>query len=158
VKSVIGGGKQKRGTIHFRPAAGPAGKRSVVALVSERGLPRAELRVATFKAPSSLPGRPRGVRLKRTGKGLRVSWRGAPGASRVAVAYALADGRRLAQLVRGHSATIRGVPGIDSGIIEVAGLRHDNVAGKSVRLKLQAEPKRPRRHRGRRRRGHGHRR
>lgn len=148
VKSVIAASKQRRGTIHFRPALGPAGKRTVLAIVSQDGVPRAEIEVARFTAPSSLPGRPRGVRLTRTGKGLRVSWRAAPGASRVAVSYALADGRHLAEVVRGHRALIANVPGIDSGRVEVAGLRRDNVAGKSVTLKLKPKPKRLKKRRG----------
>jgi hypothetical protein len=142
VKDVLGETAQRSGILHFHPALGPAGRRTVLAIVSQDGVPRAEIEVAHFVAPSPLPGRPRGVKLKRNGKKLLVSWKRAPGASHVAVSWALADGRRQAEVVRGRHFAIPDVPGIDSGKIQVAGLRSDNVAGKVVTLKLKAEPKR----------------
>jgi hypothetical protein len=92
--------------------------------------------------------------MRRSGAKLVVSWKSVPRASRVAVGYRLADGRHLAEVVRGHRAVIGNVPGIDSGRIEVAGLRRDNVAGESVKVRLKAKPKRLHRKKGRRRR-HG---
>ena len=153
VKDVIGTTSQRRGVIHFHPALGPSGKRKVLGIVTQDGVPRAEIKLAGFHAPSALPGRVRGVSLKRVGSKLVVHWRRAPGASRVAVSWALADGRRQAEVVRGHRFALANVPGIDSGKIEVAGLRRDNVAGKSVKLRLKAKPKHRhpnRRHRHRR--------
>ena len=149
VRDVIGNAKGKSGTLRFHPAVGSARKRTVFALVSQDGVPRARIRLAKFTAPSPLPGKVRGLRLRRTGKGLVVSWKRAPGASKVAVAFALADGRRQAKVTKGKRVVIGGVPGIDSGRIEVAGLRRDNVAGPSVRAKLKAKPKRRKHHRPR---------
>lgn len=135
--------KGRRGGLRFRPASGSGGRRTVYAIVSQSGVPRARLRVASFKAPSALPGRVRGARLRRVGKSLLVSWKRAPGAAKVAVSWALADGRRQATVVsKGRRLKIRRVPGIDSGRIRVAGLLRDNVAGPAVRLKLKAKPKR----------------
>jgi len=50
-------------------------------------------------------------------------------------------GRRQVEVTKGHRVVIHGVPGIDSGKIEVAGLREDIVAGKPVKAKLKAKPK-----------------
>ena len=155
VKDVIGVSSQSNGVLRFKPALGVGRKRTVVAIVTQDGVPREEIEVAKFVAPPSLPGRPQGVALKRKGKKLVVSWKRAPGASRVAVSWALADGRRQAKIVKkGRRLTIPEVPGIDSGKVEVAGLRRDNVAGKSVALKLKAEPKRLKA-KGKKRRGKG---
>jgi hypothetical protein len=143
VKNVLGVTAQRRGVLRFRPALGQSRRRTVIAIVSQDGVPRQEIEVAKFTAPPSLPGRLQGVKLTRSGKKLVVSWKRAPGASRVAVSWALADGRRQAEIVRkGRRLSIPGVPGIDSGKVEVAGLRRDNVAGKSVTLRLKADPKR----------------
>jgi hypothetical protein len=143
VKNVLGVTAQRRGVLRFRPALGQSRKRTVIAIVTQDGVPREEIEVAKFVAPPSLPGRPQGVSLKRSGRKLLVSWKRAPGANRVAVSWALADGRRQAEIVKkGRRLSIPDVPGIDSGKVEVAGLRRDNVAGKSVTLKLKADPKR----------------
>jgi hypothetical protein len=142
VKDVIGVTSQSNGVLRFKPALGVSRKRTVIAIVTQDGVPREEIEVAKFVAPPSLPGRPQGVSLKRRGKKLLVRWKRAPGASRVAVSWALADGRRQAEIVKkGRRLSIPDVPGIDSGKVEVAGLRRDNVAGKSVTVKLKAAPK-----------------
>jgi hypothetical protein len=53
---AIGTAARARGVLRFRPAAGPAGERTIVALVTRNGLPITELTVARFRAPA--PGRP----------------------------------------------------------------------------------------------------
>ena len=83
------------------------------------------------------------MKLKRSGKKLVVSWKRAPGASRVAVSWALADGRRQAEIVKkGRRLSIPGVPGIDSGKVEVAGLRARQRRRQVGDVRLKANPKR----------------
>jgi PKD repeat protein len=69
-----------RGTLHFTPGDGPAGKRTIVAQVGQDGLPRDEVTVASYRAPKpARPGRPGKVKLKRKGHTLRITWRASHG-------------------------------------------------------------------------------
>ena len=78
---VIGTARGRRGTLRFVPGQGPAGKRKIVAQVSQGGLPRTERVVARYRAPGPRRlARPRGIRFKRTAGGLRVTWRAVKGA------------------------------------------------------------------------------
>ena len=101
VKDVISVSAQGNGALRFKPALGAGRKRTVIAIVTQDGVPREEIEVEKFVAPPSLPGRPQGVTLTRKGTKLVVGWRSAPGASRVAVSWALADGRQQAEVVKG---------------------------------------------------------
>jgi hypothetical protein len=151
VRAPIGLAKRAKGTLRFRPAPGPRGRRTVVAYVLERGIPRARIRVAHFTAPASgLPALVGQVQVRRRGSKAIVTWRRAPGAQRYAVSWRLLDGRRGARIVKHHRFVLSGVPGVDGGTFRVAGLRLDNVAGKVTRVKLRPKPKHLRRGRGRR--------
>lgn len=145
VRNMLALAKGTKGTLAFRPADGPAGRRTIFALVESDGMPRAMLKVATFVAPPrARPGKPRRVRLHRAGTRLLVTWGAAPGATRYAVRYVLRDGRRRTEIVRRRRLFIRGVPGINAGTISVAGLRRDNVRGLMATAKLKAKPKKVR--------------
>jgi hypothetical protein len=92
IAQVRGGRGQRR----FRVADGPAGRRKLIALVEQDGLPREQRTVAAFTAPGpARPGMPRGLRASGGRRGLRLRWRPAPGAARYGVRIALSDGRRL---------------------------------------------------------------
>lgn len=132
------------GSIRFVPSAGPAGRRTIEALVESDGMPRARIRLAEFTYRRPVLGRPRGVRIARRGTTLVVTWRAAAGASRYAVRYALRDGRRGTDLVRARRYVLRNVPGIDSGTIWVSAVARDNRAGTAVVAKLKAKPLKPR--------------
>ena len=158
VRDVLGGSASEHGRLRFRPT-GPRGKRTIYAIVLREGLPRTKIQVARYRAPGpTLPGRPRGLRLRRRGSRLVVSWGGVPGARRYGVAWKLRDGRRAASTTRRHRFAIRGVPGIDAGRVTVAGLRADGVAGRLARARLKARPKRLHHHRRGGRHGRRHRR
>ena len=47
----IGTAQGARGTLEFAPADGPAGKRKIVALIDQDGLPRPRVALASFTAP-----------------------------------------------------------------------------------------------------------
>ena len=146
VHRVVGVTVQPTGTMRFAPATGPAGKRSVYAIVESGGLPRARILVATFTYRPAQLGRPSRVRVTRRATTLVVTWRPAAGAARHAVSYVLRDGRRGTDLVRGRRFTIRNVPGIDAGTIAVAAVGRDNRVGPAVRVNVKPKPK-TRRHR-----------
>ncbi len=87
--SVAAGG---RGTLRFRPADGAGGRRRIVALVEQDGLPRKRIEVATFVAPPrSRPGAPGGVKLaagKRAASGRATAAAAGDGSARGAAAGA----------------------------------------------------------------------
>ncbi len=85
---VAGGG---RGALRFRPAPG-TGTRRVVANFELAGLPAESRTVARFTPPSPRLRRPGGLRVRRDGSRLRVSWRAVPGADRYEVVMTPAAG------------------------------------------------------------------
>lgn len=92
---VVGTANAARGTIQFVPQEGLSRPRTIVAYVlNHEGLPRRELSVTHYLAPSALKaGRPRGVRFVRHGTSAIVSWGAAPGAREYRVKVRGADGR-----------------------------------------------------------------
>ena len=91
----LGTATRAKGTLRFSPADGPAGTRTVVAVVTSQGLPVRTETVARFRTagPVVLPA-PR-VRLARAGGSLLVRWRPVLGASGYHVRVEVADGRGL---------------------------------------------------------------
>ncbi|WP_028061390.1 Ig-like domain-containing protein [Candidatus Solirubrobacter pratensis] len=139
----------RSGSVTFTPSRGPGGRRRIVALVEQDGLPRKRITVATFKARGAArPGTPRGVKVEvralggaktragaaRAGiaaaaKGATITWRPAKGAARYGVRVALEDGRRLFFLRDADDRVVR-VPDARGVVaVRVVGLRADNVAG-----------------------------
>lgn len=81
VAHMIGVARGRRGTLRFVPGQGPAGRRKIVAQVSQRGLPRAERVVARYRAPGPQRlARPRKIKFSRTPTGLRIKWGAVKGA------------------------------------------------------------------------------
>jgi hypothetical protein len=86
VRRIIGSARGTHGTLRFAPADGRAGRRRVVALVTQNGLPRKQLNVASYKAPGPFrPAAPRRVGALRSKTKLRVSWPAVKGAVRYEV-------------------------------------------------------------------------
>ena len=141
----LGSARAKRGRISFAPAGGPAGERTIEAHVASYGLPRTVLDVARYRAPSSKPGKPRRLRVRRRGSKALIAWSRARNAKRYIVEATMRDGRVLAITTRRTRATIRKVPGIDGAKIRVAGLDAGNSHGKAARERLRPKPKRKRR-------------
>jgi hypothetical protein len=84
-----------KGRIRFRPATGPAGTRSIFAIVQQDGAPREEMKVASYRAPGpQKPGATKRVTIKRTATKAVATW---PDAARVQgwlVVATASDGRR----------------------------------------------------------------
>ena len=116
--------RKARGSVRFRPADGPAGKRSIVALVEQAGLPRARIVAGRDTAPApQRPATPKRLTLKRRGSTLQVGWRRAAGASAYRVRAELSDGRRLLLTVRGRSLRVPAFGPRESAKVSVAGVR-----------------------------------
>ena len=125
VRNAITSTSSKRGSVRFRPADGPAGKRSIVAVVEQDGQPRTTLTAGSYRAPGPLrPGKPRSLRLRRSGSRLVVSWRPNPSGFRHAVYFQLGDGRRLVRIVSSgrRSLTLKGVSSKVAAKVKVHGL------------------------------------
>ncbi len=147
VRNVIATSSATTGQASFRPAEGPAGKRKIVAMVEQNGLPRANLTVGAYRAPGRLrPARPQHLRIGRHGNRLLVSW-DAPkqGFRHVAYLRRSDDVRQLQVVAAGrHSASFPTVQRGYGATITVTGLTHGNGKGPTASAKIAgAPPKRP---------------
>ena len=91
IKVVKGGG---RGTVAFRTSEGGGTKRLVLAEIAQDGLPRDNVTVAHFSAPSPTAGRPPRLRIRRHGAKATATWGKADYAKRYEVVVATGDGHR----------------------------------------------------------------
>jgi hypothetical protein len=113
-----------RGSRRFRPTDGPAGRRSIVAVVEQAGMARTRIVATRYRAPApQRPATPKGLRLKRRGSALQVGWRRAARAGAYRVRAELSDGRRLLVTVRGRSLRLPAFGPRESAKVSVAGLR-----------------------------------
>ena len=98
---------RRRGSVRFRPGRGLGGRRHIIALVLQRGLPRRQLTVAGFGAAAARVRAPRRVRARSGRRGLTISWRRSAGATGYDVRLTLRDGRRLLRIVGPRSRSVR---------------------------------------------------
>jgi hypothetical protein len=85
-----------RGTLHFTPAIGPAGRRQILAIVLMGGVPTKRLVVASYKGLGPPRAqRPPHLRLARRGSELHLSWHAGAHTTRYEVVVVATDGRRL---------------------------------------------------------------
>ena len=139
VGRVLGDARGTRGVLRFAPGQGPAGQRTIVALVTVRGMPRRQLVVAHYDAPRGL--RPGTVRLGaiRSRTAVRVSWTKASGAARYELTLRSVN-RRVQLFVlpgRRHSLILRQVLRHDRATITVRGLDAHGLPGPIRRLVLR---------------------
>lgn len=143
---AIGTARDARGRVRFTPAAGPAGVRSVVAIVSENGIPRARIVVAHYRAPGPRrPARPSHLTVRRRGTTLLVNWRRVTAATRYSVYVRISDGRRLLRLVTTSRLRIPEVGTTRSANVTVTAFdnaRPGAAATKTIRP-VAKRPKRP---------------
>jgi hypothetical protein len=142
VGHVIGVARGARGILKFTPGAGPAGTRSIVAQVTQGGLPRASLVVARYRAPAPLrPGRPQRLRLRRTARTLRVTWgasKGRPRAYEVLVTT-INHRRELFRVsARRRHVTVRDVRSTDRAVVTVTPLDATHQPGRPARAIARA--------------------
>lgn len=106
----LGAAHAGRNVVRFTLAAGPGGRRKVVALIAnDTGIVTTKKTIATFVAPApARPARPK-VKLKRSGGSLRVTWTKVHGARRYAVTVSLSDGRKLLYATKRARVSVPGV-------------------------------------------------
>lgn len=145
----IGASKRGRGVLRFRPAPGPGGKRRIVAIVEQGGVPYQKLTVARYQAPPSpRPRAPRRVFAARRGSTLVVGWKRVGGARGYEVRVGLPrDGRRLLfhPPAGKRGLRVRGIERSDLARVSVAALGPDLRPGKPAKAKLRPLKPRPRR-------------
>jgi hypothetical protein len=107
--------------------------REVVAVVLQDGTPRDSFAVARIRARTARAGRPGGVRIRRTARSARISWRGAANASTYNVRVRISDGRSLLYRAssRRRSVTVRGVARRMRVTTSVRGVTRGGRAGKA---------------------------
>ncbi|HVY78006.1 MAG TPA: hypothetical protein VG898_05830 [Solirubrobacterales bacterium] len=145
VRNVIATTSARSGKAAFRPAEGAAGRRKIVALVEQNGLPRTSLTVGSYRAPGRVrPARPRQLRIVRRGSRLRVSWSAPRQGFRHAAYLRRSDGVRQLQIVAPgrKSATFARTRRGYGATVTVTGLTHANGRGPSATAKIAGVPPR----------------
>jgi hypothetical protein len=143
----IGASRKSHGRLRFTPAAGPAGRRGIVAEVQQNGLVRLRQVVTTYKAPASRrPGHVRRASVVR-GKHHRaiVSWSRARRAAHYEIHVRTSDGRRLFFLRRPRNRHVR-IPRIYAHTRVRARITPVSAAGRDGRSHIARGPKHRRRH------------
>ena len=150
--SVITSARARRGHVRFRPADGRAGKRRIVALVEQDGVPRTTINVGSYRAPAApRPARPKRVRIVRRGSRIRVNWRAPRPGFRHAVHLSIDNGRQFVRIARAGSRSIK-VAGVDPGYgvtAKVIGLTSANGRGPAAKASIPGAAPRPARGRWR---------
>ena len=139
VRNVIATTRASRGRVRFRPADGPAGKRRIVAMVEQNGLPRKTLTAGSYRAPGTLkPKRPTRARIVRRGSRVVVSWHAPLRRFRHAVAVHLGDGRDLVLIAaaRASQVSVPDVPRGAKATATIMGLTQANGRGPAAKVTL----------------------
>jgi hypothetical protein len=112
-----------RGTLHFTPAAGARGTRTIVARATVDGSPIRDQTIARFHyAGTSRTGKPGRVTVRRKGTTLVVSWAPVTGALRYGVVVNRSGGSQHRYVVssRVHSLRIKGYQLTEGGLVGVS--------------------------------------
>jgi hypothetical protein len=142
---MIGTARGNHGTITFTPGDGPAGRRQIVALITENGAPVGNVSVASYTAPGPLRvGAPQHVRTGRRDSRLTVSWSRVPGAASYATTLSLSNGHRTMLFSRHGNVTFIGIDPNLRGSVAVLALGANGTRGALGRATVAAA--RPGRH------------
>ena len=100
-----------KGKLPFTVSEAKGTSRTIVAQVSQDGLPRANLTIARYSAPNPAVGRPGKVRVKRSGSKAIVTWSAAALAANYTVSVTKSDGSRSVFFPAGKAKKIT-IPGV----------------------------------------------
>jgi hypothetical protein len=132
----LGETRRASGALRFTPADAAGRRRTIVAQVIEDGVPRTSLTVARFSASRPAIGRPRGVRARKSGRRLVVTWGRAANATRYQARVTLSDGRVRLLFPRGRRLVIGDVVRGTRATIEVRGERPGPRLGPPTRRRV----------------------
>ena len=141
---VIGQIKQGKGTLRI-PAGGPAGRRILRAELTRDGIPVTSVPAGRYTAPSPpRPGKPRGLRLKRTKRGVLVRWRSTPRADAQTLVVRSGDGmqRRITLAPKAKKVRVGGIDRDDRVTAMLHGVTDGGLRGPAARARLKPAKKR----------------
>lgn len=144
VAADIGTASGTSGTIRFTPAAGRKGTRQIVAEVTENGVPRTNIIVATYVAPAPAgPAPPKFVRASRKKTTVTITWAKVKKAAKYRVHIFLNDGRDLMLLLgaKQTSLPITNVAPSTRGYVTVSALALNGMRGMGKTVKVPAHSK-----------------
>lgn len=139
---VIGSTTGGKGSLRFKPAVGPGGRRQIVARVELGGLPNKNLTVARFRVRDTLtPGRVSKLRVKRSRRGVTVRFKSARNAKRYQVLVKRRDGTTRLIRTRRRSLRVK-LPRTQSGRVYVLAIGPTDMLGRprSTRFKFNLRP------------------
>ena len=123
-----------RGRIRFQPAPGPAGTRSIVAVVQQDGAPREQVTVAHYRAPGPQePAATGRIAIRRTAARAVVTWADASRARSWRVVATASDGRRWSVLLDRRKLVLPSVFRGRTVRVTVRGVSADQVVGPARR-------------------------
>jgi hypothetical protein len=136
---ILGTPKGTTGTLRFSPSDASGTARKIVAQVELNGHPQANVDIASYSAAPTRLAKPGGVRVKRIGNRVQVTWNAVAGGSGYLVSAKISDGRRL--VIPVHSSTrvtaISPVAKTNTVEVHVSALRRGGLPGaqsRTVRL------------------------
>lgn len=146
-EEVIGTTSKRTGTMRFRPASGPKGRRKIVALVSQDDVPRDELQVGSYSAPPPFrPGAPKGLGITRKRANATASWKRVPGAAEYRVVAVYNDGAKRIVVTRKPVFRLTKVLTSEAVSVSVTALSAEDRAGPTAKAKAAGKkPKKPQR-------------
>lgn len=140
----IGVATRTRGSLRFPDGHGTAGRRRVLAIVEQNGMPRRRIPLTSYVAPRppSVPS-PRLLPAKLRRAGLQLRWRRVRRAARYRLVVKVGDGRVLVRTVRERATRIPFYDArLGARVSIVAEAKDNRVSGAT---KLRVKPKRTRR-------------
>lgn len=143
---LIGTARGRSGSIAFTPADGAAGRRKIVAELTNNGAPLTDQTVTAYSAPGPLtPGKAGGLRVTASRTAFVYRYTPPTGASRVLIMIATTDGRRIERMVsaKAHGGTVA-VQGRPDGVaVTVTGVAADGRRGPAASAKAQLNETKP---------------
>ncbi len=155
---VIGEVHSGSGTVHFRPAFGPYGRRQIVAQLTEESLPISSETVGSFVVPKPPPpGRAKKLHVSAKGHAFAFSFVPPTNSAHTLLRIVATDGRHLQEIVpaRTRHGSVP-VIGFGDGItVTVSGVAADGSRGPAVKASARQKlPQSPHRRRTRSRKRH----
>jgi hypothetical protein len=136
--AVIGKAHGASGKLRFTPANGPAGDRSIEAVIANNGMPSRTVTVATYTAPKPRElAAPKGVHATRTRSGVKLTWKGVKGVDHYWVVAKVADGRRLEVTTKRTKAAFARISRKDRVVVTVTAVDTAGSLGRATKQVLR---------------------
>ncbi len=139
--SVLGTATAPTGTLRFTPAPGKGGRRKIVALVTQNGMPRKQLTVATYTAPAPPTlAAPAALTAKLRSGVVTLRWHPVPGAFRYVITGTDSAKGPLRAVASGtaHQVTVTSVRPITAATLTVRATSPAGHLGRSATTTVKA--------------------